>query len=585
MNRPAAQLVTLLAIGAATFGIAMTVQAKRAEACGCFAPPDPSVPIVQAGERIVFEAKDGIVTAHIQIQYSGSADDFAWLVPIPSVPEIGVGTSELFTQVINATQPRYRVNYSFRGNCPFDPSRNGGFGSPPSDSAGGDGDGNGDGNGEGGVLVIQSAIGPYDFAVLRADDKAEMEQWLADNSYFVPAGTSDVVDPYIREGAFFLALKLRSTEDVGDLQPIVLTYPADKAQVPIILTSVAAERDMGVQIWMVGDSRAIPSNYYHTVINDAKLNWFTSGENYANVVTNAVDEADGHHSFVTEYAGPASVMDGLLMYPGRFGLASDLEGRQDALSYISYLNDNGFRVFNQGSSTVGTVGYTSETLAVLAGHLPVPPQLAADGLTAAEYYSQVWYWLGDYRDNFPEKFTDADLEFDSSLLTMELQERVVEATRSADALFTRNRTLTRMFTTLSPEEMVKDPVFSFNPDLPDVSNQHAAEATYFCGIGGNDDPATTPIVLETEQGAKLRYKNGNGVNPFEGVTMPWALKTQILREEGEPEDVQDNTDGINDALDIFGGGCSVGGNSRGALGGLLLILGAVLFAGRRRRRG
>ena len=49
----------------------------RAEACGCFTPPDPSVPIVQAGENIAFEIENGVVTAHIQIQYSGPAAEFA----------------------------------------------------------------------------------------------------------------------------------------------------------------------------------------------------------------------------------------------------------------------------------------------------------------------------------------------------------------------------------------------------------------------------------------------------------------------------------------------------------------------------
>ncbi len=56
---------------------------NAAEACGCFAPPSPAEPVVQAGERIVFSHKDGKVTAHIQIQYQGDADEFAWLVPMP----------------------------------------------------------------------------------------------------------------------------------------------------------------------------------------------------------------------------------------------------------------------------------------------------------------------------------------------------------------------------------------------------------------------------------------------------------------------------------------------------------------------
>lgn len=558
--------------------VSSTLRTPDAHACGCFAPPDPSVPVVQAGERIVFEAKDGKVKAHIQIQYSGKAAEFAWLVPVSSIPEIGVGTGELFTQIINATQPKYSVNYSYRGDCPFDPNRNnGGAGGPSSDSSG-DGDGDGD---EGGVVVMEDSIGPYDYAILNANAKTEMLAWLADNQYFVPAGTEDVMDPYVREGAYFLALKLRSGRDVGDLQPVVLTYDAEKAGVPIVLTQVAAERDMGVQIWMLGRYRAIPTNYFHTLINDARLNWFQFGDNYAEVVTNAVDEADGHHSFVTEYAGSTDVMSGRLMYPGRFGNSSELRAISDPITYISYLNQNGFPVFNNNT---GAASYTSETLAVLAAHLPIPPQLAADGVEAADYYFNIDYWLGFYRTENPEKFTDADLDFDPILFTMELDERVVEATRAADAMFTENTYLTRLFTTLSPNEMVKDPVFSFNPDLPDVSNIHTAEATYFCGLGDDDDPASTPMVMVTEQNHKLEFPRGNGIDPYANVVMPWSYKTQILREEGDPEDVQDNGDRISTALDAFGGGCSVSGNTRGALGSMLFILGVAFLATRRRRR-
>ena len=36
---------------------------------------------------------------------------------------------------------------------------------------------------------MQSSIGPYDYAVLKADDKTAMLDWLATNHYVVPAGT------------------------------------------------------------------------------------------------------------------------------------------------------------------------------------------------------------------------------------------------------------------------------------------------------------------------------------------------------------------------------------------------------------
>jgi len=76
----------------------------RAQACGCFTQPNVQTPVVQAGERILFAHEGGNVVAYIQIQYQGSADHFGWLVPLPSIPTLELGTDELFTQLIRTTQ-------------------------------------------------------------------------------------------------------------------------------------------------------------------------------------------------------------------------------------------------------------------------------------------------------------------------------------------------------------------------------------------------------------------------------------------------------------------------------------------------
>ena len=86
------------------------------------------MPIVQAGENILFGVENGVVTAHIQVQYSGPATEFGWLLPLPSMPEMTLGTDELFAQLINTTQPKYVLDAEYRGSCPFDPARGGGFG-------------------------------------------------------------------------------------------------------------------------------------------------------------------------------------------------------------------------------------------------------------------------------------------------------------------------------------------------------------------------------------------------------------------------------------------------------------------------
>src|SRR5262245_40947278 len=100
-------------------GLALALAEAPAAACGCFTPPDPTVPVVQAGERILFAADNGQVVAHIQIQYAGAAGDFGWLLPLPSVPKLELGTDELFNQLIATTQPKYRLTRVYNGNCRF----------------------------------------------------------------------------------------------------------------------------------------------------------------------------------------------------------------------------------------------------------------------------------------------------------------------------------------------------------------------------------------------------------------------------------------------------------------------------------
>jgi MYXO-CTERM domain-containing protein len=585
-HRLAARLAALSA-GAILAGGVFLFRAPVARACGCFTPPDPTVPIVQAGERIAFQVEDGVVTAHIQIQYSGSAEEFGWLLPLPSVPTLDVGTDELFTQLIQQTQPLYRLTAEYQGNCPFDPNQGGGSGGD-GDSASDDGGDSAPGEGDG-PLVVQDSIGPYDYAVLEADSEEPMLNWLEENGFFVPDGTDEAVDPYIRPGAFFLALKLRKGNDVGDIQPVVVKYASDLPMIPIILTGVAADPDMPVMVWVLGEHRAIPRNYFHTEINDAELNWLGFADNYVDVITRAVDEADEHQSFVTEYAGTSDIMLDRIDYEGRFGDLDEMRGIADAINYVEYMTYNGWPAFAPGSFGFF---FTAQTLAILQAELPVPAglleYLTEQGLSAGDYYNGIRYYVEQLQPEQPELFEDLDLEFDPQALTDQLEERVVLPTRAAGTLFKENSYMTRLFTTMSDDEMTRDPVFSFNPDLPEVSNVHEGRITYYCGIIGDDTPTTTPATLTTENGFELAFPDGTGTNPWTDVNWPISQFIRVDREEGDSETVVDNTAAIQSAIrqrtPDNGGGCTVGGGPGAggalALGGLGLLLGL----GRRRRR-
>jgi hypothetical protein len=540
----------LAAVG--LFAGVVSLTPSRAEACGCFAPPDPSVPVVQAGERIVFAHQDGKIIAHIQVQYQGSAQEFGWLLPLPAEPEMKLGVEELFTAIENATQPKYRLTRITGDSCEWGNGR----GNTNSPSAGFD---NSESDPsppqEPGLTIIRGSVGPFDYAKIQADQKEKMFQWLSDNRFFVPANTENVVDQYINADAWFLALKLRKGEDVGDLQPVVVEYESDLPMIPIVLTSVAANPDMGIQVFVLGDHRAIPRNFRHTVLNDEHIDWFTAGQNYNEVVIKAVDEAKDHHSFITEYAGSSDTMKKVLNREGRFGDRRAFENAATAVEFVSLIQQNGFL-------------WSSPLINTLKEYFPKTAE--NEGVPDDQYYQSFSYYA-----------STIDYDFDASELTQKIWDRIVTPTIEAGELFDRHPKMTRMYTTLSPEEMTKDPVFSFNADLPDVSNVHEATLTYICSFF-QDGPNNTPAILRLPDNREFYVKNPTEWQNRGAGDVPYSVRIELLSEEGAPVVEVDNKDRISGGESDEGCACvsvaeTVPADSRGAPLGLTLF-GLVAFA-------
>jgi hypothetical protein len=508
-------------------GAVALMWSEPADACGCFAPPDPTVPVVQAGERILFAVKNGEVTAHVQVQYSGaSGTDFGWLLPLPAVPTLELGTDELFTQLTTATQPRYRMTTTFDSSCQQ------GFGTGGGSSGFGAGGGASGGSSFGGVdagvagspLVVHDSVGPYDYAVLRADSKQAMLDWLMANRYFVPSNSDAAIDPYVRPGAYFLALKLRPGNSTGDLQPVVLRYQSDVGQIPITLTSVGAVENMGVQVWLLGEGRGIPRNYHHTVINDALIDWPSSGQNYNDVIIRAVGEAPRKHSFVTEFAGSGAAVGTALSPPTRFGTRDQFERAPTPEAFIDLLWQNGFAsrvAFGQGT-------FPGPLRAILARYLPPPA-----GLSTETFY-------GNYQ---AFKSQAPPQNYQPVAMTEEIWLRIVTPIREAGALFSQHRVLTRLYTTISPQDMNRDPVFAFNPALPMVSNVHQAGLRVACTRTPQGSVQVSQSVLTTEQGAQLVFTRGQPLRP--DLSQRASRRIELLREEGEPEVLVDNSPSID----------------------------------------
>ncbi len=496
-----------LVVGAALLG------SGRAEACGGFFCSQ--TPVDQSGEKIIFTVKDGSVEAHVQISYSGEAKKFSWVVPVESLPTLSIGSPTFFAALDQATTPRFELNWS--GNQCNGYYRKDSVLTPQPSPA------------NAGVNVVsREEVGPYDAAILQASDAAALQGWLVTNGYDLTAQGADALTPYVKPSAYFVALKLQQDKGVGDLRPIVLKMATGRACIPIRLTAIAARPDMPITAFVFADHRAVPENYRHVLINETKIDWLKYGSNYSQVATDAVNEAGGH-AFLTEFAGKVSEI-----VPSLYVFDQASRWNTGALKTIAHPVDFLAALLQQGFPRDAAIQ------SLLRKYVPIPASLVGK-VTEAQFYNGIEAYRAAI-DSDPGR-----APFDAAGFANELEVTVVAPLKHAKEVVNGSPYLTRLFTTMSAEEMTVDPEFQFNPDVPDVSNVHTAKATGTCGAFGNG-PFSARI--ELPDGRFFNVSSSGG--PI--TDGPSAQRIEQLPSSGGPLLIQDNSEAIVVVLRNAGGG-------------------------------
>jgi len=556
---------------AAAVAAVVALAPNGASACGGFFC-DSSQPVNQQAERIIFSHDaDGNVTAVIQIQYQGPSNQFAWMLPVAGSPEVSVSSNAAFTRLQQASNPIYRLNTRTEGTC------GGGPRSAPDFAAGGGDAGLAPAADGGGVppvsVVDQGLVGPYDYVVIAVDPDAPdlvavAIEWLQDNGYDVPEMGSDVLLPYLESGMNLLAFRLTKGNDSGSIRPVRLTFGPGLPSIPLRPTAIATQPDMGILVWVLGEHRAVPANYRSLELNEALINWLSPGATYDDVVTRAANEAMGQ-GFVTEMAGPARPLGESIWTSGEASAweslrTADWTGREGelVLSASQFAQLDGMReLFEE--------------------HVPAP-----DSVTEDQFYG----CLSCYLDSSIE-----DIEgLEPATFLEAMGDDVIAPMVETKALFEAAAYQTRLYTTMSAHEMTVDPVFDFNPDLPEYSNVHEADRIIECSPSLSRNEA--PWRVELSSGSVVRGSGRTWPFATDDEAMPANLRIIRVGTTGTGEVVEDNTDAIAAVLEDNHrefpgvtsrgpGGCAVGaGGGRSALGFGLALAFVFGFAVRRRAR-
>jgi hypothetical protein len=212
-----ARLALALSLAATLFLLLPT--ASRAPAC-CPAPP-PNKPVVNADQTVLLLWDPATKTQHFirQASFKSGADDFGFLVPTPTQPELAESGNDAFPYLLKLTEPeKQKVPRPSNFSC--------GCGSATKDAAPGE------------VNVLdEKLVAGFNAVVLEATSADALTRWLTDHGYAFSPEVEAWAKPYVEGGWKITALKVagnRAAEDKKTVRAsaLRLSFKTDRPVFP-----------------------------------------------------------------------------------------------------------------------------------------------------------------------------------------------------------------------------------------------------------------------------------------------------------------------------------------------------------------
>lgn len=500
---------------AAAIAVASTQFAANANACGgCVSPPVVGTldkqQVLQNAERVLF-VHDPVTkksTVWIEVRYSGLAKDFGWILPVPKLPVIGVGSKSVFDALDQRLQFRFNVVAAPDENCRdayegceqnqsdklATPTSGGNFGSADAGASAQD-----TSKSESGVVILaQGSTGPYNYVVVKGSEAKALYDWLTQNGYVLPEKGKPILQSHIDKGDVFVAIKLQNGQGIEAIRPVTLTMDNAEPCVPLRLTSIAAAEEMAVTVTIAGPGRAVVKNHMDVQLNPLRLAFdgsrvscptgaagqCTIPTNYGQLLSAAIDEAGGH-AFVTEASIASSGLGQLS--PLTSGDLTQLKQAKNWLDFANFLRNTSIPLDSVADLMADAIAksalFDDKTSAFAA-------------LAALKGCAGFWGMGQQLCDAGAFKLKETDVQnasFDGVLAADLLQKGIIDPVFDVAKQLGASARVTRLNLRISPNEMDRDPVFAFSDTLPEVQPFRTVETNVVCKDGWSSGPKQTRI--------------------------------------------------------------------------------------------
>jgi len=196
---------------------------------------------------ILYGNSTGNYTEHLilSVSFEGDAEDFAWVIPVPNLPEIAVTDAELFWELSDFTAAEVPKKSGCEGE-----------GAP--------------GYQDGVDVIEEQVVGPYATAILAATNATALADWLNANGYIFPEDGEAIISEYIEKEWYFVATKINAIEEgtgealaEGAIEPIVLSFASNETVYPLRISSLSTTTATPpeVLLYVFADQVMVPEQY------------------------------------------------------------------------------------------------------------------------------------------------------------------------------------------------------------------------------------------------------------------------------------------------------------------------------------
>jgi len=232
--------------------------------------PPPDYWVYETGQEAAIFFDQGQETLILTTNFKGEVKNFGWVVPVPTKPDVSKGSDEILENLREIVAVRYRnvgiLEAPMTAGLEKDQSAT--------------------------VTVVETKKIDYlDLAVLTATDSQALANWLKDNGYQYPQESSWILNDYISNGWYFVAVKVspesQNAPDVvqglaeGHITPLKIVFQAQTPVFPLRISGIEVQSQTIRKGYdYTYGNQSMPINLY--VITNNKVEATGFSQNYGN---------------------------------------------------------------------------------------------------------------------------------------------------------------------------------------------------------------------------------------------------------------------------------------------------------------